>query len=69
MDTITGDPQYPGRMVLRIDPWPYETKSIDFITKRRPQALVLPSVTTGMGGSRRIVGSVPSGRPEFHPVG
>jgi len=38
--TITGDPQYPGRLCLKVFPWPIETKTIDFVYKRRPRPLV-----------------------------
>ena len=36
--TITGDPKYPGRLVLRVFPWPDDHRTIDFIYKRRPRA-------------------------------
>ena len=36
---ITGDPKYPGRLVIRVYPWPVEVKSIDYLYKRRPRAL------------------------------
>jgi hypothetical protein len=45
--TITGDAQYPGRMVIRLFPWPYQTKTIDFIYKRRPRRLLLQSYAAG----------------------
>jgi hypothetical protein len=45
--TITGDPQYPGRLVMRIFPWPYEAKTIDFIYKRRPGHLAIANYSTG----------------------
>lgn len=48
--TITGDSYYPGRLVMRIFPWPYENKSIDFIYKRRPRPLLLESVSPGTAG-------------------
>lgn len=49
---IMGDSYYPGRLVMRIFPWPYENKSIDFIYKRRPRPLLLESVSGGtLGGT------------------
>jgi hypothetical protein len=48
--TITGDTYYPGRLVLKIFPWPYENKSIDFIYKRRPRPLKYELITGGTVG-------------------
>lgn len=45
--TITGDRKYPGRLVTRMFPWPYQSKSVDFIYKRRPHRLYTQSVTSG----------------------
>jgi hypothetical protein len=45
--TVTGDKYYPGRLTLKIFPWPYETKSIDFIYKRRPRPLRIYKVFGG----------------------
>lgn len=45
--TITGDPKYPGRMVIRIFPWPTDTKSIDFVYQRRPRPLATAKATGG----------------------
>ena len=50
--TITGDPQYPGRLVMRIFPWPYEEKSIDFIYKRRPRVASIG--TTGAAQPQEV---------------
>ena len=50
--TITGDRKYPGRLVLRMFPWPYEEKTVDFIYKRRPRALTsIPAMTGTISGS------------------
>lgn len=45
--TITGDKKYPGRLVLRLFPWPTEQKSVDFIYKRRPSKLIIANATAG----------------------
>lgn len=45
--TITGDPQYPGRLVMKIYPWPYENKSIDFVYQRRPRPLLTAKYVAG----------------------
>ena len=45
--TIRGDKKWPGRMVMSVYPWPYEFRTLDFIYKRRPRELDLPSYTTG----------------------
>lgn len=45
--TITGDPIFPGRTTMKIFPWPFETRTIDFVYKRRPRNLKLLSVTAG----------------------
>ncbi|SIO37942.1 hypothetical protein SAMN05444166_4229 [Singulisphaera sp. GP187] len=45
--TITGDRAYPGRLVMRVFPWPSEAKSIDFIYKRRPRPLLTMREATG----------------------
>jgi hypothetical protein len=45
--TITGDPQYPGRLVMRLYPWPQEQRSVDFIYLRRPRPLTIERQTGG----------------------
>lgn len=45
--TITGDKKYPGRLVIKLFPWPTEAKSIDFIYKRRPSELLVSQESTG----------------------
>ncbi len=45
--TITGDQKWPGRMVIRVYPWPYEFRTIDYIYKRRPRPLYVPLITGG----------------------
>lgn len=59
--TITGDPQYPGRLVMKVFPWPAETKTIDFVYKRRPRSLELEKYTTGTvsgtAGTNTITGT------------
>jgi hypothetical protein len=59
--TITGEQKFPGRLVTRIYPWPYEFRSIDFIYKRRPRRLLTPLTTGGSitmtAGSNAVVGT------------
>ena len=45
--TITGERKYPGRLVTRIFPWPYQQKTIDFVYKRRPRVLLTQNVSAG----------------------
>lgn len=45
--TITGLPRFPGRLVVRLYPWPFEFRSIDFIYNRRPRALETQQLTDG----------------------
>jgi len=59
--TITGDRKYPGRLVTRMFPWPYQQKTVDFIYKRRPRALLTQNVTAGTisvtGGTNVVTGA------------
>lgn len=45
--TITGEPKYPGRLVTRMFPWPYQSRTVDFVYKRRPRALLTQYVAAG----------------------
>ena len=45
--TVTGDPQYPNRLVIRIAPLPTFQATIDFIYKRQPRPMVIPALSTG----------------------
>ncbi len=45
--TITGDPCFPGRMVIRFSPYPHEGRTIDFLYHRRPRPLVIAQESTG----------------------
>jgi hypothetical protein len=45
--TITGDEKYPGRLVLRVAPIPQESRSIDFVYKRKPRGLTIQNYSTG----------------------
>lgn len=46
--TITGDDTYyPGRMVIRLYPWPIDQRSVTFMYKRRPRPLRLYRLSTG----------------------
>lgn len=47
-NTITGDDNYyPGRLVIRLYPWPIDERSVTYIYKRRPRPLRLYRVSTG----------------------
>ncbi len=46
--TITGDTKYPGRMVVRVFPYPGEAVTIDFVYRRTPRTLFYPSVSDGL---------------------
>jgi hypothetical protein len=56
--TITGDKQYPGRLTFKLFPWPYESKSIDFVYKRRPRPLRIYKVVGGTAPNFRAGGTV-----------
>lgn len=45
--TITGERKYPGRLVSRIFPWPFQQRTIDFVYKRRPRVLLTQSCSVG----------------------
>src|SRR5208283_4720806 len=45
--TITGDPYWPGRLLMRLFPIPMDSKTLDFIYKRAPRDLNYASVTNG----------------------
>lgn len=45
--TITGDRKHPGRLVIRLFPWPTQAKPVDFLYKRRPRALLTARESTG----------------------
>lgn len=59
--TIVGDQQYPGRLVVKMAPFPSELKTIDFLYHRRPRDLSLASYSTGKlavtSGSQAVVGT------------
>lgn len=58
--TITGDPVYPGRLVLKVAPWPVLGLSIDFLYHRRPRPLAIPLEKWGsasiVAGSTALTG-------------
>ena len=62
--TVTGDRQYPGRLVMRIVPWPSESRSIDFIYLRRPRPMAIQQASGGTvsvpSGSVTVTASAPS---------
>lgn len=45
--SITGDRQYPGKLVMRLCPWPSDTRTIDFIYQRSPRPLLIQQATGG----------------------
>lgn len=45
--TITGSDNHTGRMVMRVWPYPADSKTIDFVYKRRPNDLRLQSYSSG----------------------
>lgn len=57
---ITGDPLFPGRLVLRLSPSPDAAKSVDFMYTRRPRALATESYAAGtataVAGSATVTG-------------
>jgi hypothetical protein len=46
-NTIVGDPSLPGRMTLKVFPWPFDNRSIDFVYRRRPRALTHFAISAG----------------------
>lgn len=59
--TIMGSRSFPGRMILKIWPYPDQQKSLDFVYKRRPRDLVNYALTTGSvsvtAGSKVVTGN------------
>ena len=60
--TIVGSDRHAGRMSLKVWPYPTDTKTIDFVYKRRPKDLVLQSyssgaITTTAGSSSVVLSS------------
>jgi hypothetical protein len=45
---ITGDARFPGRLVLRLSPYPDVAKTLDFIYARRPRALRVEAYDVGV---------------------
>jgi hypothetical protein len=45
--TITGDSLFPGRLVLRLAPIPFEARTLDYIYHRSPRPLCSPWPTAG----------------------
>ncbi|MBX6312828.1 MAG: hypothetical protein IRY99_07930 [Isosphaeraceae bacterium] len=65
--TVTGDGQYPGRLVFRVWPVPDFAKTIDFLYHRRPRPL---TVTAEQSGTVSIVagtGAVSGSNTAFTP--
>lgn len=44
---ITGSRLFPGRMIVRLYPYPTESRTIDFVYQRRPRDLVLQNLSQG----------------------
>jgi len=59
--SITGSPDVPGRMALRVFPYPDTARSLDFLYKRRPRTATIDQYTTGTvtvtAGSTTVSGS------------
>lgn len=59
--TITGDPLWPGRLLLRMCPLPSDEKTVDFLYHRRPRELQLPLANTGtlavVSGTNAVIGA------------
>lgn len=59
--SITGSPDQPGRMALRVYPYPDRDRTLDFIYRRRPRPLLLDQYTAGSAsataGSTTITGN------------
>lgn len=45
--TFTGDPRNPGRICLRLFPFPDSSRTVDFVYQRRPRVINIISYTTG----------------------
>jgi hypothetical protein len=45
--TIVGDARFPGRLVLKVWPYPDDTRTIDFVYHRRPRPMVLAEAKAG----------------------
>lgn len=65
--TITGERKYPGRLVSRIFPWPYQQKTIDFVYKRRPRALLTQLSSAGTASVSRSGNAVTGLGTAFAP--
>jgi hypothetical protein len=70
--TITGDPQYPGRLVFRCYPWPNSVATIDFLYVRRPRALSIsvlgkPGLASITGGTNVVTLASPPAGFQFTP--
>lgn len=68
--TITGDDNYyPGRLVIRLYPWPIDERSVTYIYKRRPRPLRLYRVSngtvTGLAGTSVLTASQPVFTPKM----
>lgn len=67
--TITGEQKYPGRLVTRMFPWPFQEKTVDFVYKRRPSQLYLQNYATGTvaltAGSTTITGTSTNWTPNM----
>jgi len=60
--TITGDPAYPGRMVLRLWPWPTMGLTVDYLYRRRPRTLAIyavPATASASSSSSLVTATTP----------
>jgi hypothetical protein len=65
--SVGGDPQYPGRLVMRIAPFPTEQNNIDFMYLRRPRPLVFQQVNGGLASIGANSTTVTLSQPIFVP--
>ncbi len=65
--TITGEQKYPGRLVTRMFPWPFQSKSVDFVYKRRPRSMLTQNVSSGTISATAASNSITGAGTTFTP--
>jgi hypothetical protein len=67
--TVTGDSQYPGRLVMRVTPFPSESRTIDFVYHRRPRDLRIALENAGKAtlasGQPTVTGTAGNFKPSM----
>lgn len=67
--TVTGDSDFPGRLLIRFSPWPDASRTIEFVYRRRPRPLSLFEASDGTvsitSGSSMLTGSSTSFTPSM----